>query len=153
MTRVPYTDRHFSGNLEKTIAHAKIARSQFLKQRFGPLCRIIAQTSLVCAVVALVVYEQPARQVAFDGTVRMDRVAAELARTNVIPPNSVQQMSRLLREPLYDCTQVSCGAALTNRNRVAREKLEAILASASPSLTLSARQTPFGITHVIERSR
>ena len=45
------------------------------------------------------------------------------------------------------------GAALTNRNRVAREKLEAILASASPSLTLSARQTPFGITHVIERSR
>ncbi|HEX5507116.1 MAG TPA: hypothetical protein VFX37_01280 [Pseudolabrys sp.] len=148
MTYIPSIDGQVSGSIEieRPNAKTKIARLQLLKHRYGLLCKTIGQVTLACGIVALFVYEQPARQVALDGTIRMDRVAEDLEGAKVIPPNSVQQISRLLREPLYDCTQVSCGAVLKNHNRVAREKLVAILARASPSLIVSVRQTPFGST-------
>ncbi|HET7849284.1 MAG TPA: hypothetical protein VFL51_09515 [Pseudolabrys sp.] len=153
MAHVPSTDGRLSRNDgdEQPNAEAKIARLQLLKDRYGPFCRDVVPALSICAIVALMLYEQPAREVALDGTLRMDRVAEELDRAQAMPPHSVQQIARLLREPLYDCAQVACGAVLKSRNRIAREKLEAILAKASPSLVVSAKLTPFGATRVIER--
>jgi hypothetical protein len=129
-------------DVEELITTAKIARSRFLKDRYGPLCKTLAQAAAICGIVCLLIYERPASEVALDGTVRMNRVADELAHAKAIPPNSVQQISRLLREPGYDCAQVSCGSVLKHRNRRAREKLEAVLTKASPPLVVSIRQTP-----------
>jgi hypothetical protein len=74
-----------------------------------------------------------------EATVQMERLAAKLERAKKIAPETKLEIDRLIRQPWYDCNQMACTTALERRNRVARVRLQTVLAGSGVPTELSAR--------------
>jgi hypothetical protein len=87
-----------------------------------------AWAALVCAFILVLVLEgRSARQRTLEATAQMERLAVTLGRARTIAPATAREIAEVIRQPRYDCTQVSCDATLAARNRVARSKLQMLL--------------------------
>ena len=76
-----------------------------------------------------------------EATVQMERLATDLEQAKKIAPETKLEITRLTRQPWYDCNQLACRTALEMRNRAARERLQAVLAGSEAPTVLSARHT------------
>ena len=59
-----------------------------------------------------------------EATSRMERLAGQIERAQIIQPEAAAEIARLTANASYDCTKVSCGKELAARNRDARARLE-----------------------------
>jgi hypothetical protein len=62
-----------------------------------------------------------------EATIRMERLAKNLEHAKKIAPVTSLEVTELIRQPRYDCSQVSCGSALEIRNQAVRARLLAVL--------------------------
>lgn len=63
-----------------------------------------------------------------DATTLMEYLADRADRALAIHPLTAQEIERLMRQPAYDCRQVTCDDALAMRNSLVRARLETVLA-------------------------
>jgi hypothetical protein len=130
MQRIPsiggdFTDR----DIAQVIERAKLARVQHLHDHHGRALKAIGSSAMACGLAFLVVVGagSPRHQVA-ENTAVIERLATKLARAEVIPAKTTEEISQLLRRPEYDCRQIACEPWLEKRNLAARSKLQMILA-------------------------
>jgi hypothetical protein len=69
-----------------------------------------------------------------EATLQMERLAEKLESKAEIPVATASAVARMLGQPWYDCRHVACSAELADRNRLARTRLETLLASRGPSI-------------------
>jgi hypothetical protein len=60
-------------------------------------------------------------------TGRMERMIKQLDTLREIPPETAQVIERVIRQPGYDCNQVSCDVQLKSRNSAVRAQLFSLL--------------------------
>jgi hypothetical protein len=65
-----------------------------------------------------------------EATVRMERLAAKAERARILPSETKGKIAWLMSQASYDCDQVVCQPQLSQRNRVARARLKALLSAA-----------------------
>jgi hypothetical protein len=69
-----------------------------------------------------------------EATIRMERLAKNLELAKKIAPATSREVTELIRQPRYDCSQVACGSALEKRNQAVRAHLLGVLSvPAAPS--------------------
>jgi len=66
-----------------------------------------------------------------EATAQMERLAARVDHTRIIPRETAYEIAHVIGQPWYDCNQVACNAQLETRNRAVRDRLK---------LQLSAKQ-------------
>jgi len=81
--------------------------------------------------VGLVVLASVSAKHPLQATAEMERLAAKVQQTKVIPVETRDVIERVFDGRPYDCSQVSCNAELSARNRVARAALTQALANKS----------------------
>jgi len=62
-----------------------------------------------------------------EATVRMERLAQNLEHAKKIAPATSLEVTKLIHQPQYDCTQVACRSALEARNQAVRARLQTVL--------------------------
>ncbi len=115
-------------SIQQLTAQAKLARTEFLREKSGPILRIIGGIGLACLLVIIVMFGyRPDRQRALEATIQMEQLTAILGHAKAIAPNTAREITQLISQPVYDCGRVTCGAELERRNLVARLRLKALL--------------------------
>lgn len=144
--------RHFES--EAPFEHAEAAgasarQPSVLPRASGPLVSAAVWTGLAAIFAVVLMFgETPARQRTLEATAQMERLATVLDRAQVIAPATASKVAELLRQPYYDCTQVTCDAALESRNLMARSRLVLVLGPsafperAAASTAASAHRAP-----------
>jgi hypothetical protein len=114
--------------LERMLEQAKIRRTEFLREKPGLAFRIAGGVALVGTLSLLVMFGiRPTRERTLEATVRMEQLTTILSHSKAIAPGTAREITQIIRQPMYDCGQVTCGPVLEQRNRIARLKLEALL--------------------------
>jgi hypothetical protein len=73
-----------------------------------------------------------------EATVRMEQLAARIDHADSNHPDTVQELTRMLALPRYDCSRTACDAELQARNRAVRLRLEALIATKTRSGVIAA---------------
>jgi len=130
MQRMPSTGADLSNHdIVQVIKRAEIARSEFLRERpAGVLKALGVSVSVFGLAFLLVVGARWPRHQLFENTVGMERLATSLGQAETISIKTVNEISYLLRQPEYDCRQLSCDPWLEKRNFAARGRLQTALA-------------------------
>ena len=124
-TGADWSDR----DIAQVIAQAKLSRQKYLCDGHGRGVKVVGAIAAAYSVAfILVVGVASPRDQIFNHTVEIERLATQFAHAETILPQTVQEVSRLLRRPDYDCRQIICEAGLEKRNLAARNKLQSILA-------------------------
>jgi hypothetical protein len=88
-------------------------------------------TAYAAACLVTIMVATASRPLPFDATAHMEQLAEELAR-RAIPEHTAAAIARLIQQPRYDCRRFDCDAVLETRNRVARARLNALMAERHP---------------------
>lgn len=67
------------------------------------------------------------RQLAWESTIRMERLEKTLEAAKTVSPGTAEDVLQLLRRHEDDCRRVKCDAALEARNREVRLKLKQLV--------------------------
>jgi hypothetical protein len=134
MTMTESLNSQTTNSVEQIVERAKVIRAATLAKRSSRVYVATVVAGLICACTLLVMFgTRPERQRALEATTRMERLATNLARVHTIAPNTARKVAQLIEQPQYNCTRVTCGAALDARNHKARAKLNRLLGMASAS--------------------
>jgi hypothetical protein len=82
------------------------------------------------------------RQLAWESTIRMERLEKTLESAKTVAPSTIQEVLQFLARHEDDCGRVKCDAALEARNRDARLRLKQLvdrLATAETNRAASAK--------------
>ncbi len=118
---------------------AEIARVQFLCDNAGTALRMIAWSTVAFGLMLLVVAGSGPSPIRIaENTALIEQLATKLRPMKKIAPETVGQITELLRRPDYDCREVRCDEALEKRNAAARRELARVLVNHSGPSTLAA---------------
>ena len=93
-----------------------------------------------CGAFALFMASTGARPM--EATSRMERLAVQIERAQIIQPEAAAEILRLTANASYDCAKVSCSKELAARNRDARARLDhSMTQKVTLAMAGSAKQT------------
>jgi|SwirhisoilCB3_FD_contig_101_206701_length_1055_multi_3_in_0_out_0_2 hypothetical protein len=127
---------------QAAVASASARQPGILLRMSGPLASAAVWAGLAAVFAVILMFGQtPTRQRTLEATVQMERLATMLNRAQVIAPATASKVAELLHQPYYDCSQVTCDAALESRNLMARSRLILVLGPAAFSESAAAGTT------------
>ena len=161
----PLIDRN---SFERIALQARVQRANFLRANPKAVLVMVSSVGLVCIIaLGLVPASKTDRQITSEAVAQMEsqstartvlatdqieKFTAILERAKAIGPNEAREIIQLVRQPIYDCNQVACSAALEQRNHLARSKLKSQLArKALPEENAISNDAPRQIIHLVER--
>ena len=119
-------------NSQTRIEHAATAAMNHLR-RHQTIARVIGSSAVAAVLTLTAIYgpqTRSERQLA--ATIQMERFARRLEHAKHIPPETANEISRIINQPVYDCAQVSCRPAIESRNQAVRTHLLALLRARAP---------------------
>jgi hypothetical protein len=119
----PDFDGPNQSSLENLIDQAKTRRAQYFRENSQHLLPMVG---LVTAVLGLTFILGPRSAHALKAATYMERLATTLHDGEMITPNIARGISRLLREPGYNCNNLACDTALEHRNHAIRRELRVL---------------------------
>ena len=131
-------------SFDRLALQAKLQRADFMRSNAWLTLLTAVSIGLACVIALVLVPETVAgrqnalptvaqgasqpRNRTIEATEQMEKLATLVDQAKAIAPKTAQGISQLIRQPSYDCSQVSCWADLERRNHRARTKLETLLA-------------------------
>ena len=72
-----------------------------------------------------------------EATAQMERLAAKVESAKSVDPDTADKIARLVDQPWYDCSQVTCSEKLQARNGAVRSRLKTLMATKAPTSSVA----------------